>query len=115
MFGNVIGRTAHFCVEADTHYLALYVALVGKTSKGRKGVSAGQARRFFGPIDATWAEHYPARSPALSRRYGKRERFGNRFLWPCVQRSQYLPYGGAFVNVETLTARLRILLSVNSD
>jgi hypothetical protein len=40
---------------------------------------------------------------------------GNRFLWPCVQRSQYLPYGGAFVNVETLTARLRILLSVSSD
>ena len=34
MFGNVIGRTAHFCVGRDTHYLNLFVGIVGQTSKG---------------------------------------------------------------------------------
>src|SRR6266545_1431944 len=37
MFGNVIGRTAHFRVEADIHYLNLFTAVVGQTAKGRKG------------------------------------------------------------------------------
>ena len=56
MFGNVVGRTAHFCVEADTHHLNLFAALVGDTGKGRKGVSGGQARRIFQPIDSAWAD-----------------------------------------------------------
>ena len=46
MFGNVVGRTAHFCVEADTHHLNLFAALVGDTGKGRKGV-----RRRTGAAD----------------------------------------------------------------
>src|SRR5205823_3453021 len=54
MFGNVIGRSAHFRVEADTHYLNLFLVLVGASSKGRKGVSSGQAARFFRPIDDAW-------------------------------------------------------------
>jgi Domain of unknown function (DUF3854) len=53
-FGSLIGRTAHFRVEADTHYLNLYAVLVGRTAKGRKGVSTGQARRVYDPIDHTW-------------------------------------------------------------
>ena len=56
MFGNVIGRTAHFCVEADTHYLNLFAAVVGQTAKGRKGVSGGQARRIYQPIDPEWSD-----------------------------------------------------------
>lgn len=56
MFGNVIGRTAHFCVEADTHHLNLFAAVVGQTAKGRKGVSGGHARRIFQPIDPGWAD-----------------------------------------------------------
>lgn len=54
MFGNVIGRTAHFQAEADTHYLNLNVGLVGLTAKGRKGVSIGHARHLFEPIDPAW-------------------------------------------------------------
>lgn len=55
-FGNVIGRTAHFSVEADRHYLNLFAVLVGESSKGRKGVSLGQSKRLYHAIDAEWAE-----------------------------------------------------------
>ena len=55
MFGNTIGRTAHFTAEADQHYMNLFVCLVGATAKGRKGVSFGQIRRPFESIDGTWA------------------------------------------------------------
>ncbi len=54
MFGNIVGRTAHFKVEADTHYLNLFAGMVGKTSKARKGVSLGRARAMFAPIDPQW-------------------------------------------------------------
>lgn len=56
MFGNVIGRGPHFTVEADRHSLNLFVALVGETSKGRKGVSFGRARNLFEVADADWGE-----------------------------------------------------------
>ncbi len=53
-FGNAIDRTAHFVAEADRHYTNLDICLVGKTSKGRKGTSAGRVRRVFESIDPTW-------------------------------------------------------------
>lgn len=56
MLGNVIGRTAHWCVEADTHYLNLNLALVGATGKGRKGTSASHARRVVDAVDPTWSD-----------------------------------------------------------
>jgi hypothetical protein len=55
-FGNLIGRTAHFRAEADTHYCNLFIALVGTTSKGRKGSSWGQTRRILASIDQKWCE-----------------------------------------------------------
>lgn len=55
-FGNVIGRSAQFRVEADIHYLNLFAAVVGQTSKARKGVSDGHARRVFDPIDPKWSD-----------------------------------------------------------
>ncbi len=54
MAGNVIGRGPHFCVEADRHYFNLFAVLVGDSSKGRKGVSANQARRLFEAVDEEW-------------------------------------------------------------
>lgn len=57
MLGSVIGRTAHFRVGTDVHYLNLFVGIVGETSKARKGVSRGQAQRIFEPIDEHWAKH----------------------------------------------------------
>ena len=55
-FGNVIGRSPHFTVEADRHSLNLFASLVGETSKGRKGVSFGRARSLFEQTDRQWAE-----------------------------------------------------------
>lgn len=54
MFGNVIGRNAYFSVEADRHYTNLFAVMVGETSKGRKGVSLGQAKRLFSTVDEDW-------------------------------------------------------------
>jgi hypothetical protein len=54
-FGNCIGRTAYYAVEADLHYGNLFAVLVGPTAKGRKGTSLGHVRRLFAAVDETWA------------------------------------------------------------
>ena len=47
LFGNAIGRNAHFVAEADKHYCNLFSCMVGATAKGRKGVSIGIAKMPF--------------------------------------------------------------------
>ena len=54
LFGNVIGRSAHFVAEADRHFSNEYVVLVGETAKGRKGSSLSQVRRLFEKVDPQW-------------------------------------------------------------
>ena len=54
-FGNVIGRSAHYLVEADKHYMNLNALLVGETAKARKGTSWGHIKRVFEQIDDDWA------------------------------------------------------------
>jgi hypothetical protein len=54
--GNVIGRKAHFRVEADKHFLKLFPILVGETSKGRKGTSIGYIKNCFRNIDPSWED-----------------------------------------------------------
>ncbi|MDA8021139.1 MAG: DUF3987 domain-containing protein [Thermoanaerobaculia bacterium] len=56
MLGSVIGRGPHFRVEADEHHLNLFAVLVGESSKGRKGVSAGQAKRLLQDVDPAWCD-----------------------------------------------------------
>lgn len=56
-FGNIIGRTAHFCAESDSHYMNMYGVLVGDTSKGRKGSSWGHPKRIMRVIDAPWVDN----------------------------------------------------------
>jgi hypothetical protein len=58
MVGSAIGRAAHFQAEADTHYLNLFTCLVGRTSKGRKGVSQAHSRRLLGAVDPDWAANH---------------------------------------------------------
>ncbi len=53
-FGTCIGRRAHFIVESSTHYLALFVALVGLSGKGRKGTSWDHVDRLFAAIEPNW-------------------------------------------------------------
>jgi hypothetical protein len=53
-FGNVIGRRAHYLVEADKHFTNLFAVIVGATSKGRKGTSWGHVKSLFGQIAPEW-------------------------------------------------------------
>ncbi len=53
-FGNAIGRGAYMRVGADVHHLGLYAALVGRTSKARKGSSWGYVRELVGCVDPSW-------------------------------------------------------------
>jgi hypothetical protein len=54
-FGNLIGRAAHFVAEGSCHFLNEFLALLGETSKGRKGSSWGQVLRVFLGVDEAWA------------------------------------------------------------
>ncbi len=54
-FGNVIGRAAHFAAESHRHFGNLFLALVGNTSKGRKGSSWSHVLRVLRMVDEPWA------------------------------------------------------------
>jgi hypothetical protein len=56
-FGNVLGRGAFARVGADEHHPKLFIGLVGKTAKGRKGVSWGPVRDLARAVDPGWAEN----------------------------------------------------------
>ncbi len=51
----LIGRHSYFQVEASRHYLNLSAALVGRTSKGRKGTAEAHIRNLLRRVDAKWA------------------------------------------------------------
>jgi hypothetical protein len=50
-FGNIIGRSAHYKVEAAKHFTNLYCVLVGDTASGRKGTSLGHVKEIFRGLD----------------------------------------------------------------
>lgn len=53
-FGNAIGRRPHYRVEGSKHATNLFVAIVGATSKSRKGTAAGRVREIFEIADEKW-------------------------------------------------------------
>ena len=53
-FGNVIGASPHFWIGANRHYTNLFSCLVGRSSKGRKGMSLGYVREGFNIVDPDW-------------------------------------------------------------
>jgi hypothetical protein len=53
-YGNTLNRAPHFRAEADKHCMNLFAALVGETSKGRKGTSWGYIRQVFEQVDPDW-------------------------------------------------------------
>lgn len=53
-FGSVIGRSAHYRVEASKHHTNLFTVMVGATSRGRKGTSWGRVRSFFVNEEGRW-------------------------------------------------------------
>ncbi len=56
LFGNAIGRSAHFYLGNDRHSAVLYTALIGKTSIGKKGTAYSDAKRPFLVADPEWAK-----------------------------------------------------------
>src|SRR5262245_44063305 len=54
MVGNIMDRDPYFEVEADSHHMNLFVCLVGESSKGRKGTSAGHPKRLLTALDRSW-------------------------------------------------------------
>ncbi len=58
--GNVIGRGAYLTVGADTHFLNLFLALVGETSKGRKGTSWSPINRLAHAAEPQWTDEHVA-------------------------------------------------------
>jgi hypothetical protein len=53
-FGTAVGRSPHCRVEADRHGTNLWCALVGTTSKGRKGTSWGHIKQVLSAADETF-------------------------------------------------------------
>ncbi len=83
-FGNAAGRNAYFTVEADRHYLNLFVLLVGGTSTGRKGTSWSYVKLVMGSVDDEWERNciasglssgeglmYRVRDPIIQRKKSK--------------------------------------------
>jgi Protein of unknown function (DUF3987) len=56
LYGNVIGNSAHYRVEADQHHANLFVVLVGQSAKGRKGTSGGRIRSVMELVDQPWID-----------------------------------------------------------
>ena len=54
-FGSIIGHSPYFLVESDRHHTNLFTVLVGPSSKGRKGTSAGRVRAITKDADEFWA------------------------------------------------------------
>src|SRR5215207_10780214 len=55
-FGNALGQGAYFKVGPTLHHLKLFVALVGETSKARKGTSWDPIEELLCEADLAWAE-----------------------------------------------------------
>lgn len=54
-FGNAVGRGPHFVIGETVHHLNEFVALVGKSSRSRKGDASHIALRTLRDADPEWA------------------------------------------------------------
>ncbi|HOJ61679.1 MAG TPA: hypothetical protein PK878_15450 [bacterium] len=53
-FGNVAGRNPHWIVNATKHHMNMFVNLVGRTARSRKGTSLDIVLNLFARIDPDW-------------------------------------------------------------
>jgi hypothetical protein len=56
-FGNAVGRTAYMQIGRTRHYANLFVALLGQSSRARKGTVRDVAVGVVSCADASWADH----------------------------------------------------------
>jgi hypothetical protein len=54
MFGSAVGAAPHALADGCVHPLRLFVALVGDTSRSRKGTTSARVRSVFELADPTW-------------------------------------------------------------
>jgi hypothetical protein len=54
MFGNIVGRTAHWIVEDTQHFTNLFVCIVGDTAKARKGTGYDRVKKVFEGVQPQW-------------------------------------------------------------
>ena len=59
--GAMIGRGAHFQVEATLHHPNQFLLLIGETSRGRKGSALDHVTRLLGEVDPA----FPSRRPVM--------------------------------------------------
>ena len=76
-FGSMIGRTAHYVVEATPQYANEFVVLVGRTAKGRKGTAEDRVRAILRVVDPEWDRDHVV--DGLSS--------GEGIIWRCAMRS----------------------------
>jgi hypothetical protein len=55
-WGNMAGRGPYYLAEADRHHTNEFAAIVGVSSKARKGTSWGRIRGVLTTIDQHWSE-----------------------------------------------------------
>jgi hypothetical protein len=56
-FGSCMGQTAYFSAAEDKHYCNLFVALVGRSARGRKGQSLNMIKELFKLVDSSWSQN----------------------------------------------------------
>jgi hypothetical protein len=54
IFGNIVGRSPHFMIEGDQHHTNMFCAIVGDSSRGRKGTSLSRTLSLFSTADPKW-------------------------------------------------------------
>jgi hypothetical protein len=85
-FGNAVGRSPHYLVEATPHFANLFLVTIGRTSRARKGTGADWILRIFEIADPHWAHNCihsglssgegmltPVRDPVYAMRKGVEE------------------------------------------
>jgi hypothetical protein len=56
-FGSIIGRCRYYQVESDWHHANLFAALIGQTSRGRKGTSLNRVMAIARGADLQWVDN----------------------------------------------------------
>jgi hypothetical protein len=67
-FGNVIARNPYFVVCASPHYPNLFVTVVGKSAKARKGSSLSPVLALMAAVDEHWSQNRMQNGGSVSQR-----------------------------------------------
>ncbi len=57
-FGNLVGRGPHFIAGSDLHFTNNFVAVLGQTSKARKGMSWSLVKHVLSRAEPRWAKDH---------------------------------------------------------